>query len=468
MFGKHRILSVTSLAMINIAAASSIRNWPIAAEYGFSSLFFLLIAALCFFIPVALVSAELATAWPKAGGLYAWVKEAFGHKVGFLAIWLQWANNLAFYPLMLSFIAGTLAYTFAPELANNIFYTVPVILIVFWGMTLLNLRGMQISSHITNLGVWLGTFIPAGVIIFLGINWWMRGLPLQIDVSSTSFFPPLNDLKHLVFFTGILFSLAGLEMSAVHALDVEKPQRDYPRAILISVVVILTLYTLGVLALASVVPQQEISLVTGPIQAFAAFMLHYGWGWMVPVLALLMVIGVVGSLSTWIAGPCRGLLAVAQDGDLPAIFRKTNKANMPSTLLIAQALITSLLSLFFLFMPSINSAFWLLTALAAQIYLVGYVLLFAAGLYLRWKHPHTHRPYKVPGGKWAMTLLCCVGGFTSLVAIAISFLPPQQLLFGSPARYATLLAVGLLFFCTVPFISVALMKPWWQKLLFWK
>src|SRR6185437_12831313 len=87
-FMEKRSLSVFMLAMINVAAICSVRNWPTIAEYGFSSLFFFLIATLIFFIPTSLVSAELATAWPKTGGVFVWVKEAFGHRFGFLAIWL--------------------------------------------------------------------------------------------------------------------------------------------------------------------------------------------------------------------------------------------------------------------------------------------------------------------------------------------------------------------------------------------
>ncbi|MCB1118146.1 MAG: amino acid permease, partial [Chlamydiia bacterium] len=88
-----RSLKVFALAMINVAAICSIKNWPLTAEYGFSSLFFFLVSALAFFIPVSLVAAELATGWPERGGVFVWVKEALGHKMGFLAVWLQWAEN---------------------------------------------------------------------------------------------------------------------------------------------------------------------------------------------------------------------------------------------------------------------------------------------------------------------------------------------------------------------------------------
>jgi amino acid transporter len=110
-----RTLTVFMLAMINISSIGGVKNWPIIAEYGFSSFFFLILGALLFFVPVSLVAAELATGWPKLGGVYAWVKEAFGHRTGFLSIWFLWVENVIWYPTILSFIAATLAYVIDPD-----------------------------------------------------------------------------------------------------------------------------------------------------------------------------------------------------------------------------------------------------------------------------------------------------------------------------------------------------------------
>jgi len=78
-----RVLSVFSLVMINVIAVDSLRSLPISAAYGFSIVFYYLLAAILFFVPVALIAAELATAWPETGGLYVWVREAFGRRWGF-------------------------------------------------------------------------------------------------------------------------------------------------------------------------------------------------------------------------------------------------------------------------------------------------------------------------------------------------------------------------------------------------
>ena len=101
-----KTLSVTSLVMINVIAIDSLRTLPMGAEYGFSLVFYYLLAAITFFMPVALVAAELATGWPETGGVYVWVREAFGKKIGFITIWLQWFYNICWYPTIMAFHRG--------------------------------------------------------------------------------------------------------------------------------------------------------------------------------------------------------------------------------------------------------------------------------------------------------------------------------------------------------------------------
>ncbi len=209
-----KTLGIFTLAMINVAAVSSVRNWPTIAEYGFASLFFFALAAILFFIPVSMVSAELATGWPKTGGVFAWVKEAFGHRTGFLAVWLLWMENVIYYPVLLSFIAGTIAYVIHPDLAHNTFYTLSVILVIFWITTLINLLGMKASGWVSTFGVIAGTIIPGSLIIGLGIAWYLSGNPIQISFTTESLIPDMSSPTQLVFFSAVLVALAGLEMSA--------------------------------------------------------------------------------------------------------------------------------------------------------------------------------------------------------------------------------------------------------------
>lgn len=451
--------------MINVAAIGSVKNWPVTAEYGFSSIFYFLLAALVFFIPISLVSAELATGWPKNGGVFAWVKEAFGHRTGFLAIWLLWIENAIWYPTILSFIAATVAYVIDPTLIHNRPFTLTLILVCFWVATLANLFGMQISGWISTLGVVLGTFIPGGLIILLGVIWYVSGKPLEIAFTWKGLIPNLGSADQIVFFTGVLLSLCGMEMSAIHAKDVKHPQKDYPKAILLSAILIIGTSILGVLAIASVIPQNQISLVAGSMQAFSYFVNAYHLQWLTPVFAFLLAAGAFGSLSTWVLGPTKGLLAAAKSGDLPPYFRTVNKNGMPTRLLIFQACFVSVLSLVFIYMPTVSAAFWILSVITAQLYLIMYILLFAAAIKLRYKMPNTPRPYKIPCGKFGMWATSGIGILSSAFAIVIGFFPPAQIPTGNAFFYVLFLIIAMIVACLAPTFILFFQKPSWKQQL---
>lgn len=121
------------------------------------------------------MAAELATAFPNTGGIYVWVREAFGKRAAFITIWLQWIYNVVWYPTILAFIAATLSYLFAPELGNNKFYLLSTVLVLFWLFTTLNCFGMKISSIMSTVGATLGTIFPMLFIIVLAVFWGMEG-----------------------------------------------------------------------------------------------------------------------------------------------------------------------------------------------------------------------------------------------------------------------------------------------------
>ncbi len=462
-FPKKRTISVFVLTMINVAAICNIKNFPLSSLYGLSTVFFFLLAALTYFIPISLVSAELATGWPQRG-IYIWVREALGDRMGFLAIWLQWANNIIWYPTILSFIAATVAYMFSPELASNTSYILTVILLSFWAVTLVNLFGMTLSGWISTIGAALGTVVPGILIIFLGFLWYFQGNPSQTSLSFQAFFPDLTSINQLVVFAGILLSLAGMEMSSVHALEVKNPQRDYPRAIFISAILILVLSSLGSLAVAIVVPAKEMSLVGGAMEAFSLFLNRYGASWAIPFIAFVMAFGAFSMMSTWVIGPTKGVLASALDGDLPPVFQKVNKKGMPTALMLLQAIFVTVLSLAFLLMPDVSSSYWILVNLTVQLYLILYAILFVSAIVLRYKKPEVERAYKIPGRKnIGMWITCLVGLFSCIFIFFLGFIPPEQISIGGLFQYESFLIAGVLLFLVIPLIIFEKKKENWKS-----
>lgn len=463
-FLSMRTLSVFILSMINVAAIFSVKNLPFTAEYGFASVFYFIMAAIFFFIPASLISAELATGWPKSGGVYAWVKEAMGHRLGFLAVWLQWIENVVYYPSVLTFIAGTVAFVISPTLATNPFYTFLVVLVVFWAVTWLNLRGMKTSGFFSALTVIAGSFIPAAFIIGLGIYWFTTGEPTTLKFTLDSFIPDLSSPGKMSLLTGVLLGLMGMEMSAAHALDVKNPQRDYPRAIFLSAAIIIFLSILGSLAIAVVVAPGKIALHAGAIESLSMFLKAYNISWLLPVFTLLIAFGALGTLSTWAAGPARGLLAAAQDGDFPPALHSVNKRGMPLGMMIFQGVIVTILATLFLVTPDVKVVFWKFIDLSAQLYLLMYILMFVSAIILRYKRPDVIRAYRVPGGNIGMWITASLGIIGSVFAIVIGCFPPDQIENGGSALSFTLFQIiGIIVLACIPFVILLFKKPSWNE-----
>lgn len=455
--GHEMKIGLFSLTMINVAAIFSLRNLPVTAAVGWSSFFFFLVAGVGFFIPCALVSAELATTYPTRG-IYSWVKEAFNPTLGFFAIYLQWFANVVWYPVGLSFIAGTLAYLISPELGMNKAYLFLMILAIYWICTLVDIAGLRMSSVMSSFGVIVGTLFPVVAIIVLGFIYIYFHGHSEISFSLSALFPPFNQTQNLATLVAVTLGLAGIEMPAVHAKETKNPQKTFPKAILLSTLLILTLSFLGSLAIAFVVPKGEISLVTGTMQAFTLFFTTFHMSYAVPLLSLLMCIGTIGQIGTWIIGPTKGLLQAAEEGFIPTFFQKKNSRGMPVALLLVQGVIVSVLSSLFLFMPNVNSSYWILSALTSILLLLMYLLLFSAGIRLRYKRPDLARPYRVAGGNLGMWLVGSLGIVTSSLSILFGFFKPEQIGRFDPTTYALLLCGGVILSLALSFLLLRIKK----------
>lgn len=448
-----RVLSVFSLVMINVIAVDSLRTLPMSAILGMPLIFYYLFAAVTFFIPVALVAAELATTFPHTGGLYVWVREAFGLKAGLMTIWLQWIYNVVWYPTMLAFIVSISSYLFKPDLANNPHFLFLSSTILFWLFTLLNAFGMKLSSIISTIGAILGTILPMTFIILLGLLWLYQGRPLALDWHQ-SWIPQFNSLSQFALLPGILFGLLGMEMSAVHAEEVKNPQRDYPRALLYSTGIIFATLMFGSLAITLVVSPSQLSVVSGLIDAYALFFKAYHLSWMTQVMALLIIMGALSCVSAWIIGPTKGLLAAAKDGALPHFLSKVNRYGAPVPILLIQGIIFTLLCFVFQLFESVNAAYWLLSDLSAQLALVVYVIMFAAAIKLRYKFPHLSRPYRIPGSNVMMIVVAGVGMLCCTGAILIGFIPPAQIPIQHVWLFEGLLIAGMVVFMGLPWLWI--------------
>jgi amino acid transporter len=461
---KTRFVGPVGIALITVAAILTLRGFPSTAEFGWGSIFFYVVGALFFFVPLSFVAAELATGWPRAGGVYAWVKAGFGPRSGFLAVWFDWIENVVWFPTVLSFVAATIAYTFQPNLANNKWYLVVVMLVVFWGMTLLNFLGLKNILRFNNAAVIAGTLIPVAVLIALGLYWLGSGRHNEIPYHASALIPSFSSIGNLVFFAGILLGFAGVEMAGYSAKQLKNIRRDYPRAVAVSTVLILVLSILGTLAISFVVPVHKLSLVSGLMQAFQIFFVRIGLGsWATKLMAVLVGLGTLALISTWMLGPSEGVYAAEGSGELPPEVHYVNKRHVPVAMLIFQGILGTLFALLYLFTPGVSSGYWMLTALTTQLTVLMYIMVLAAGIRLRYTEPDTERPYRVPGGPHlGMWIIASMGILGSLFGLILGFFPPTGISHWSTPVYVFAMIVGIVICSIPPFLADILKKPNWK------
>jgi len=467
--GKKK-MTVFTLTMMTVAAVVSLRGLPMMAKEGLSMIFYILFSTIMFLLPASLVAAELGGTFSReGGGIYTWVKEAFGSRWGFTAIWLQWIQNVVWYPTVLGFAAGALAYLFLdPRLADQGVFTGAVILISYWGATLVTLTGSSAASSVTKYGVLLGTVLPGVLIIGLAAAGVVMGDPLEFTGGGSGgaharLFPHITGLGSIAFLGGIILLFAGVEVHAVHANELEDPGKQFPESMFLAMIIIFLLFMLGSLSVAAVVPAKEISLTAGLMQAFEHLLDKYHIGFFTPVIGLLCAFGAIGGVMSWIGGPSRGLLATAKNGEIPPFLARTNKKGVQVTILLIQGAIVSLLACLYFLMTNVSVAFFVLSAMTITLYLVAYILMYAAAIKLRITRPELPRSYQIPGGLPGLILVAGIGLLGVCFALVVGFFPPTDLPVGNPVLYVTLVAAGLVIFIALPMLIQALKKPDWKQ-----
>ena len=461
-------MSVATLAIMNVTAVVSLRGLPAEAEYGLSSAFYYLFAALVFLIPTALVAAELAAMFAdKQGGVFRWVGEAFGKRMGFLAIWLQWVESTIWYPTVLTFGAVSLAFIGMNDahdmsLASNRLYTLVVVLAIYWLATFISLKGMSWVGKVSKIGGLVGTIIPAGLLVVLAIVYLVSGGHSQLDFKG-DFFPDFSNFNNLVLASSIFLFYAGMEMGGIHVKDVDNPSVNYPKAVFIGSFITVLIFVLGTFSLGIIIPKSEINLTQSLLVGFDRYFDFIRASWLSPIIAIALAFGVLAGVLTWVAGPSKGIFAVGRAGYLPPFFQKTNSIGVQKNILFIQGGIVTLLGLLFVVMPSVQSFYQILSQLTVLLYLIMYLMMFAAAIYLRYNMKKANRPFRIGSkGNGLMWLIAGVGFLGSLLAFVLSFIPPGQIAVGSNAMWYSVLVIGCIVVVAAPLIIYAMRKPSWK------
>jgi glutamate:GABA antiporter len=451
-------LTWLAMALLTLGSVGDLGATPATAVLGLASVVIYILPAIVFLVPASLVSAELASGWP--GGIYNWVSEGISPRMGFVAVWCQFAQTTFYYPALLAYVASTLAYVFSPSLAHSGLYTTVVIIVLFWSAVLISARGVLSTGRLASYGIFIGTLIPGLLLVLLAAIYLLQGNASAAPLNAHHVLPAWHGVTSVVLVVNSFFLYAGVEVNAVHVDELHDAPREFPKATLVAVVLILLVFILPTLAISVAVSTSHISFTAGVMQAFKRLLDHFGLNVLTPIIAIGLVVASLSGLLDWLTGPSTGLLDIARErGYLPRYFQELNSNGVQLRILVAQGLIITLIGLFYALVPAVSRAYWVFAALATEVYLIMYVLMFIAAINLRRRQPEHPRGYRAP----LLLAICLTGTLASVAACVIGLLPPTQLGHITTVPYLlALLAATLLVGLLPPLLLHKLRRPDWR------
>lgn len=451
----NKKLSSFGFFAMTAALFVTVYEYPTFADIGKSLIFFLLLAGFCFFLPVALCAAELATIEDSSyqeGGIFSWVGKVLGEKFGFAAIFFQWIQITVGFVTMLYFIIGTLSVVFnIPIINDNMYVKFLIVVFSFWLITLLQFRGTQLTEKIAKFGFSIGIVLSVVIMFVLAIKYFSEGHPISSNYQTSHFIP---DKKDWGLLTSFILGYMGVEASAPHITKLTNYAKTYPKIMIILVFVAVGLTTLGSCIVSMVLPG-NLSANAGVIDAFQQLISPGKRSWAVILLGLMISFGIIAQISSWIVSPTEGLRFVATKGLLPQKFTQINKAGVPVPLLIVQAVVVSIWAAVLTFSSGRsggNMSYQIALNLTGMIYLVGYILFFLSYFVIISKHKELKRAYQVPGGMIGKWLIAGMGLLLTLGALITAFMVPATVSSQQSIVYLTTLTLSFVLTILLPFI----------------
>ena len=348
-----------------------------AALVGVNSLWVIVFDALLV-MSIALCFAEMGGMFNKNGGPYVYAKEAFGNFVGFEVGFMKWAIATIAWSAMAVGFATALGAVWEPASTEMGKHVIATLIIVVLGI--MNIMGVKISKIINNI-VTIGKLLPLIFFILVGI-FYVKGVnfvPMESvpDITQASF-----GAAALIIF----YAFTGFESIAVAAEDMEKPERNVPKAIILVLTLVSIVY---ILIQAICIGIMGDALVTSktPV-ADAAFVFMGPLAKAIVTAGTLISIGGINVASSFLAP--RSGVAMADDGLIPKVVSKRNKKDAPYVAIIVTVVFAVVLSW--------TGSFEKLAAISVVSRFAQYLPTCLAVLVFRSKRPDMARTFRVPLG----------------------------------------------------------------------
>ncbi|MBT8135494.1 MAG: APC family permease [Gammaproteobacteria bacterium] len=419
---RKRSLGQRDLVLFTVSAILLLETLAAAASIGASSIFWWLFLGVVFYIPFALICAEMGCAYPEQGGIYAWIRDAFGGRWGARASWGYWVNTAVWLPAINILFAGIFAQLFMPDLQLPVQIMIGIALL--WVAVGLNVVTLDIGKWIPNIGAVLKVAVFVALIIAAFVYTRKNGManPLSLDTLRPNFG---NAAQYI---PAIIYGMLGFELVSASSEEMKNPARDVPRAVFVSGLIIITLYTLATAAMLAALPAGEIDLVDGLVDTLRQIL-----GQSTAGQAAVMLLGIFALYTffsngvTWTLGCNRAAAEAGQEGELPRFLAHETSRGTPAGAAITMGLVgTAVLVLYGFLAGSKEELFWSLFAFSAVIFLLPYLGMMAAFVKLRVRDPQHPRPFCIPGGLTVAVILAALCFVILAIAIVLFVYTPGE------------------------------------------
>lgn len=416
-----KTLGRRDIVLFTVSAILLLDTLAAGATVGPSAIFWWVFLGLAFFVPYALICSEMGTTYPEQGGLYAWIRNAFGRRWASRATWAYWVNTSVWNPAIFILFAGIFSQIFMPDMTMATQIGIGIALT--WITVFVNVVTLNVGKWIPNIGAILKVVVMAAIVF--GAILYTREHGMANPLTFASMTPSWG--SSLQYISVIVYGMLGFELVSAGANEMKNPARDIPLGIFVSGLVIIVLYTATTIAILAAFPAAEINLVEGLMETLYLF---FGESEAGRLFALFLGIGALYTFFsngvTWALGCNRAMAEAAAEGEFPKMLaREHPRAGTPVGAAVIMGVISTLTLLLYGFLAgSKEELFWSLFAFSAVIFLIPYVILVFAFLRMRKIDRERHRPFRIPGGDGIAALMACVcAGFIAVSMFLLCYTP---------------------------------------------
>ena len=425
------LMTVSAILLLDTVAAS--------AAIGVSSMFWWVFLGISFFIPYGLMNAEMGTTYPEEGGIYAWVRDAFGGRWASRITWSYWVNNLLWVPSVFILFASIFNQLFGFDFGLGAQMAMGIALL--WGAVAVNVLSLNIGKWVPNIGATVKILVflvlIAGAFNYVAKNGTANEITLQAMVPSWG--------DGLTYLSTIIYGMLGFELMCATPGAIHNPSRNIPRAILISGAIIISLYAFGTYAVLAAIPVDDINLVEGLVDTLYLF---FGGSELGKAFAFVLGVGILftffSNAVTWAIGCNKAAAEAAAEGELPNFLAIEHKEHgTPLGAALAMGVFGSIIILLYGALAGSNEElFWNLFACSAVMFLLPYAGMVLSFARMRMVDADKVRPYKMPVSNSIAVVLAIYCAFCIFIsAVFLMYTPADG--FNWPVTIGVLVVLAL-------------------------